>query len=83
MRPNAPLLAALALPLAALVTPNLHEACVLTDLTLEGVEDMRTAARTLVEMGAGAALVKGGRQKGARGKLIWHTGTFNGLHDNW
>jgi len=60
------------LPLAALVTPNLHEACVLTDLTLEGVEDMRTAARTLVEMGAGAALVKGGHLPGGEAiDLLW------------
>lgn len=48
------------LPLAALVTPNLHEARILTGLPCLDVDGMRAAARRLTEMGAGAALVKGG-----------------------
>ncbi len=48
------------LPLATLVTPNLHEARILTGMAVECVEDMRRAARALVERGAAAALVKGG-----------------------
>ncbi len=48
------------LPLAALVTPNLHEARILTRMEIHDLEGMRRAARSLVEMGAGAALVKGG-----------------------
>ena len=47
-------------PLATLVTPNLHEARILTGLAIDGEDDMRRAAARLVEMGAGAALVKGG-----------------------
>ena len=53
------------LPLAALVTPNLHEARILTGLEVETLDDMRAAARALVERGAGAALVKGGHLEGA------------------
>jgi hydroxymethylpyrimidine/phosphomethylpyrimidine kinase len=53
------------LPLAALVTPNLHEARILTGLPVEGEEGQREAARVLVEMGAGAALVKGGHGEGS------------------
>ena len=45
---------------AALVTPNLHEARILTGLPVDSLEGMGDAARALVEMGAGAALVKGG-----------------------
>ena len=52
------------LPRAAVVTPNLHEARILTGLAVEGEEGQRDAARALVEMGAGAALVKGGHGPG-------------------
>ena len=48
------------LPLATLVTPNLHEAAVLTGRPVAVAEDMRAAARALVGLGARAALVKGG-----------------------
>jgi hydroxymethylpyrimidine/phosphomethylpyrimidine kinase len=50
------------LPLAALVTPNLPEAEALLGRRVTTVEDMRAAARQLVELGAGAALVKGGHR---------------------
>jgi len=50
----------LLLPLAELVTPNLHEARILTGLEIDSLEAMAEAAARLVEMGAGAALVKGG-----------------------
>ncbi len=52
------------LPLAALVTPNLDEARILTGLPVAGEEGQLEAARALVEMGAGAALVKGGHGTG-------------------
>lgn len=52
------------LPLAALVTPNLHEARILTGLPVEDEAGMEAAARRLVEMGASAALVKGGHMSG-------------------
>jgi hydroxymethylpyrimidine/phosphomethylpyrimidine kinase len=48
------------LPLAAVVTPNLDEARILTGLPVVGESGQREAARALVKMGAGAALVKGG-----------------------
>ncbi len=57
-------IARLLLPLATLVTPNLHEARLLTGLPVEDAEGMVEAARRLVEMGAGAALVKGGHLPG-------------------
>jgi hydroxymethylpyrimidine/phosphomethylpyrimidine kinase len=42
------------------VTPNLHEARILTGLPVGTLEGMQAAAKALVEMGAGATLVKGG-----------------------
>lgn len=47
-------------PLAALITPNLHEAAALLGRPVEGVEGMRAAARALHGLGARAVLVKGG-----------------------
>jgi hydroxymethylpyrimidine/phosphomethylpyrimidine kinase len=55
------------LPLAALVTPNLREAEVLLDRPVRSVAGMRDAARALVDLGARAALVKGGHLGGVGG----------------
>lgn len=52
------------LPHAALVTPNAPEAARLTGASVEGRDGMRAAARRLLEMGAAAALVKGGHVAG-------------------
>lgn len=50
------------LPRAFLLTPNRHEAARLLGTPLETLSDLEDAARALVGLGAGAALVKGGRQ---------------------
>lgn len=52
------------LPLAAVVTPNLPEAEVLTGLRASTPDDMVAIARCLLEMGARSALVKGGHLDG-------------------
>ncbi|MFQ5536205.1 MAG: bifunctional hydroxymethylpyrimidine kinase/phosphomethylpyrimidine kinase [Gemmatimonadota bacterium] len=59
------------LPLAAVVTPNLHEAAILTGCPVESVEEMRAAARALVAAGARSALVKGGHLEGDAVDLFW------------
>ena len=51
---------------AAVVTPNLPEAAQLTGLTVETTDHMESAGRALLELGAKAALVKGGHLKGQR-----------------
>jgi len=48
------------LPLATLVTPNIHEAEILTGKKIRSVDDMRNAARVIRERFGCAALVKGG-----------------------
>lgn len=52
------------IPLADLLTPNLAEAEVLTGRPVTNEAEMRAAAAALVEMGARAALVKGGHLAG-------------------
>ncbi len=49
---------------AALVTPNVPEAEVLTGVSVTTVGDMEAAGWALLDMGSGAALVKGGHLKG-------------------
>ncbi len=49
---------------AALTTPNMAEAEMLTGLAVENAEDMEAAGRALVEGGAGAALITGGHLDG-------------------
>jgi hydroxymethylpyrimidine/phosphomethylpyrimidine kinase len=51
-------------PLAALVTPNLDEAAILVGATVRDPDAMERAARALIRLGAGAALVKGGHLAG-------------------
>ncbi|UWG50747.1 Hydroxymethylpyrimidine/phosphomethylpyrimidine kinase [Halalkaliarchaeum sp. AArc-CO] len=51
---------------ATLVTPNADEAGVLTDIEPEGEDTAREAGERLVELGADAALVKGGHVPGDR-----------------
>ena len=45
---------------AAVITPNIEEAELLTGLAIKDLNAMKTAAQKLVEMGARAAIVKGG-----------------------
>jgi len=52
------------LPLARVVTPNVPEAERLTGISIRDEEDLRRAAACLREMGARAALVKGGHLTG-------------------
>ncbi|HWA59052.1 MAG TPA: bifunctional hydroxymethylpyrimidine kinase/phosphomethylpyrimidine kinase [Gemmatimonadales bacterium] len=52
------------LPLAMLVTPNLDEAAILTGGEVRDLVQMEQAGRRLLELGAAAALVKGGHLPG-------------------
>jgi len=54
------------LPLAALVTPNLEEAALLTGRTVGDPTSMEAAGRDLLALGARAALVKGGHLSSGR-----------------
>jgi len=54
----------LMVPRAALVTPNAPEAQVLTGIEVTDLDGQRRAAEALLELGAAAALVKGGHVAG-------------------
>lgn len=66
------------LPCAALVTPNLEEAEALLGYPVRTLEARREAARALVDLGAGAALVKGGHGDGtAVVDILYAAGQFH------
>jgi len=54
------------LPMATLVTPNLDEAAILAGTGVGDPDAMERAGRTMLVMGAQAALVKGGHLSGDR-----------------
>lgn len=61
------------LPLAAIVTPNIPEAAVLSGLTIHSVDDMVRAGERILSRGARAVLVKGGHGAdlpGSEGKSL-------------
>jgi hydroxymethylpyrimidine kinase/phosphomethylpyrimidine kinase/thiamine-phosphate diphosphorylase len=62
------------LPLCYLLTPNIPEAEQLTGLSIRNEEEMETAARALVAMGARNVLVKGGHLTSGDAVDIFHDG---------
>lgn len=52
------------IPIADLVTPNVPEAEILTGVLIEDVDMLADAGQAIVDMGAYAALMKGGHMKG-------------------
>ncbi len=53
-----------ALPLFALLTPNAHEAAVITGRTIKSIPDLLEAGHTLLDLGAQSVLMKGGHLDG-------------------
>ncbi|MBO6505606.1 MAG: bifunctional hydroxymethylpyrimidine kinase/phosphomethylpyrimidine kinase [Kordiimonadaceae bacterium] len=51
-------------PRATVVTPNMPEAALLVGRPVKTFEDMTDAAKALIDMGASAAIVKGGHMEG-------------------
>jgi hydroxymethylpyrimidine/phosphomethylpyrimidine kinase len=57
-------------PLADIVTPNADEAAVLTGRQISSIADMRSAAESIMEMGARAVLIKGGHLQITAGAVV-------------
>jgi hydroxymethylpyrimidine/phosphomethylpyrimidine kinase len=62
------------LPLATLVTPNLHEAAGLAGFDVATDQDMEKAGRAILDLGAAAVLVKGGHREGDQATDLLITG---------
>ncbi|NDF11671.1 MAG: bifunctional hydroxymethylpyrimidine kinase/phosphomethylpyrimidine kinase [Proteobacteria bacterium] len=55
----------LLIPIAALITPNIPEAELLSGMTIETDADMKKAGQAILKRGAKAVLMKGGHREGA------------------
>ena len=64
-------------PLAALVTPNLAEARLLSGIPIENRRDMERAARIIGEDCGCAVLVKGGHRKDDAGDVLYREGSWS------
>ena len=60
------------LPLAHVVTPNLHEAAALTGMAIDSEEEMVEAARRIGALGPPYVLVKGGHRKDSATDILWN-----------
>ena len=64
-------LGSLLIPLAAVVTPNIPEAESLTGIKIATDDDVRSAARKIVQMGARSVVLKGGHREGPATDLFF------------
>ena len=58
----------LLLPIADIVTPNIFEANLLSNLEIKNKEDIELSAKNIIMLGAKAVLIKGGGLKDMKGK---------------
>ena len=65
----------LLLPIADIVTPNIFEANLLSNLDIKNREDIERSAQYIIELGAKAVLIKGGGLKDMQGKDFYFDGT--------
>jgi hydroxymethylpyrimidine/phosphomethylpyrimidine kinase len=63
-------------PLALLVTPNLHEAEALAGIPVATESDMEEAARRILALGARNVLVKGGHLRDSATDILWNGRDF-------
>ncbi|MEM7065822.1 MAG: bifunctional hydroxymethylpyrimidine kinase/phosphomethylpyrimidine kinase [Cyanobacteria bacterium P01_B01_bin.77] len=64
------------IPLATVLTPNRYEAEILSGQAIHTLDDMKTAAQSIYQLGAKAVVVKGGSFDGPlRGIDMWYDGT--------
>ena len=64
------------LPLAAVVTPNIPEAEILSEMKIENEKDMEQAAKKIGDTYGCAVLVKGGHSVNDANDLLYHGGAY-------
>src|SRR5271166_925423 len=68
------------LPLATVVTPNLHEAGALTGREIKTLAQMKEAARAIRDLGPENVVVKGGHLEGVAADLLYDGREFTEFH---
>ncbi|WP_099364618.1 bifunctional hydroxymethylpyrimidine kinase/phosphomethylpyrimidine kinase [Fredinandcohnia onubensis] len=64
------------IPLATIITPNIHEAEALGEMEITTKKDMQVAAQKLSETYKGSILIKGGHLEDAADDLLYSNGEF-------
>ena len=64
------------LPLATVVTPNIPEAEVLSDMKIKSIQDSHEAARRIISLGSKSVIIKGGHLEGPPIDLFYDGYTF-------
>ncbi len=67
------------IPLATIVTPNLPEAEQLTGISGSRLQDIKEAARRIINMGAKSVVIKGGHRKGPATDIFYDGKEFRQL----
>ncbi|MEW6526762.1 MAG: bifunctional hydroxymethylpyrimidine kinase/phosphomethylpyrimidine kinase [Spirochaetota bacterium] len=67
------------IPVAHVVTPNIHEAEVLTGITIKNIDDMKDAAKKIYSFGARYVVVKGGHLESDPSDVIYDGKNFTVL----
>jgi hydroxymethylpyrimidine/phosphomethylpyrimidine kinase len=71
-------------PLAEVVTPNIYEAQALINRNIQNIDDMKSAARDILKLGAKKVVVKGGHLEEERATDILYDGRdFKKLQSRW
>ncbi len=65
----------LLIPIADIVTPNIFEANLLSNLDIKNKEDIELSAQYIIDLGAKAVLIKGGGLKDMKGKDFYFDNT--------
>jgi hydroxymethylpyrimidine kinase/phosphomethylpyrimidine kinase len=64
------------IPKATLLTPNLREAAILGNMTVETPDQMKEAAKRIADLGVPSILIKGGHLNGDPLDILLHQGAF-------
>ncbi len=72
------------IPIATLITPNIHEAELLAQQEIHSVEDAKKAAKSIAELGCKAVLVKGGHLEDEKATdVLYYKGDWSFFESVW
>ena len=72
------------IPIATLITPNIHEAELLAQQEIQSIEDAKKAAKSIAELGCKAVLVKGGHLEDEKATdVLYYKGDWSFFESEW
>ena len=72
------------IPIATLITPNIHEAELLAQQEIQSIEDAKMAAKSIAELGCKAVLVKGGHLEDEKATdVLYYEGDWSFFESEW